>query len=153
MPSLIPASRKPKLPSFLSYPVGFEVLALELADTVIMDVAIHFASIRAAVFDIRHRPSHPVLEVAYGNRPRDLSANAFRDQIGYYRQGTELLVYPVAREHRLRIRELLTTEGFSRVRRWLGTPRSQTWLQSNHNLTVTFIPALSRMDFDEGGSA
>jgi hypothetical protein len=150
MPKLIPNSYKPKLPKFLSYPVGFEKLSAELDNATEPDVRIVFASpggrlVRA----IRSRSVHPIMMASFTNRDAGASTSRSLDDMGFYGPKIELWVYPVARERRAEAVQLLLSEGFNRLRQWLAPDRTPVWKLSRHSLTVAFAPEESLLEYSE----
>jgi hypothetical protein len=149
MPKLTPNSHKPKLPKFLSYPVGFEKLSIHMGDALRTDVKLVFASPSGVVVrDIRNERRHRVITASYTNWERSLSKSASLDQLDFYGPKAELWVFPVAREHRFEVVELLDSEGFESVRQWLAVPRNSTWQLSRHDLTIFFVPNEVRLDYE-----
>lgn len=101
------------------------------------------------VRNIHSQGPHPILRVSHTNWDNGLSKSALLLEKGLYGPKTTLWVFPVARERRFEIKQLLMSEGFDRVRRWLGAPRSSTWQLSQHDLTVWFAPKETRLDYEE----
>ena len=135
---------KPKLPSFLSFPIGAEVIngfvrdvpqfgSLELvfsADPMLS--AIRFRRL------IEADEPHPVLRADFVRWDKKPSIG---DEFQEYLQGKwSLWVYPVRRALKAKARQILVAQGLPRIVEWLALDRPPSWYFGRKRCEVVFVP-------------
>jgi hypothetical protein len=156
MEALAP-NAKPKLPSFLSFPIGAVAISAVLQDVP------QFGSLEL-VFSpnpmqsatrfhrfIRADQSHPVLRahfVRWDKRP------SIGDEWAEYLQGKwSVSVYPVRRTHKAKARQLLVAQGLPGLRKWLARDRPPSWYFGRKSCEVIFEPKDETMRVEESTEA
>ncbi len=69
---------------------------------------------------------------------------------GFYDDTWEIVVYPVLRTQKAKVRGLLLTEGLPKVREWLSTKRTSTWLEGRRTLSIFLDVSSDSLRFREG---
>lgn len=134
---------KEKLPSHLSYPVGLEFLATELAQvpqTDKLSVSFYAHAGRASEFEQKRRDGayYPVLTASFHHWRLSCSeSNEMREE-GLYDPTWQIVVCAVSRKCRAVARTLLREQGIPAIKAWLRTPRTDTWLQGRKEISVYF---------------
>src|SRR4030095_7045459 len=150
---------KPKLPSFLSFPVGADAI-----NAFVKDVP-QFASIEL-IFSadpmlsatrfrrlIEADEPHPVLRadfVRWDKRP------SIGDELWVqeYLQGKwSLWAYPVRRTLKARARQALVAEGLPGIVKWFALDRSSSWYFGCKSCEVVFVPADGTVRVEESVEA
>jgi len=126
---------KCKLSKHLSYPFGLEALSEQLRGVPQAgQISVRFSD----VSDLKNKTAmlgrHRILDCRYC--PHD-------------EHKWQLSIYPVTREAKPRIRELLIEEGIPRVRAWFEPVRSDFWLSDLHYLAVFFDVRPDELIYEE----
>jgi hypothetical protein len=137
---------KEKLPRHLSYPLGLEALATELRDVpqaeqLSVDFVAQASSATSAEHKRRSGEPYPVLTARFDHPRLGYSESNEMRERGLYNPSWSVVVYAVSRRQRAVARSLLREQGIPRVKRWLQTPRTATWLQGRKKITVYFSEA------------
>jgi hypothetical protein len=133
---LIPTYCKDKLPKDLSYPLGAQEISRALTGIPQHDeLKLWFRSSpmdsKSEFHDLLLKGlERPILKAWYFCHPMTISGPGF--------VSWTLLIYPVLRKKRHIAHELLCKDGLASARKWLSTPRPDTWRSGEHSLTVTF---------------
>jgi hypothetical protein len=134
---MIPTSRKPKLPTSLSYPVGAELVSEALADVPqASKLHISFGLFRPLLRKDGHMKPYPVLRANHSGPVMPPSL----------RWG--LRVWSVPSEAKHDIKESLVAGGLARVRRWLEVRAGLS--QTRQSLTVMYDKAQKHLTYNEG---
>ena len=124
---LIPTGLKDKLPKLYCYPTGAQIVSEALVDVPQYDnLRIWFSYWPKSSTVIYVTYNVTVNEPRLLNRPRYLSPR------------WDVHVYAVPRELNAIVKTHLKAEGLVRVREWLATPRTETWLQESQRLTIRY---------------
>jgi len=144
---MIPTRFRDKLPGYLTYPLGAEALSEALAGLPhAEDLSIGFSE-RPVIFasdfqrDLAERRPYTVLKAGYrpAQSPGISGSNAGIDQ-GWYDERWELAVFPVLRELRAAVKDLLLKEGLPAVAEWLRSSRRTGWEMQARSISLIFDP-------------
>jgi hypothetical protein len=125
--ALIPTALKAKLPKIHAYPVGAGTVSEGLLGVPQYD--------NLRVWFSRYPKSSLIMNVSY-TVPADTSHRLCDPR--YLAPRWDIHVYAVPREHNATIKSHLTSTGLIHVRDWLCTDRTETWLQSSHQLSLHY---------------
>ena len=134
-------THKDRLPSHLSYPVGLQTLANELADIPQADVLqVWFLAHEGSAVQAKARRKsgdhYPVLAARFHHYR--LGISECRSMPSLYEPTWKLVVFAVSREKRAVARRLLFEQGIPEIAAWLKAPRSETWLAGKKEITASF---------------
>jgi len=143
---MIATTFRSKIPKSHSYPVGAELL------TDCLDSVPQLDQLNVMFYGLWAKEENhlqPLLCVNHINiRESQYSSKDLAAQ-GFYQDKWEIVVHPVLREHKSVVNSLLKTEGLLRVKHWLITPRSSTWLEGRRSLKVRFDEVSQSLQYDE----
>lgn len=145
---MIPTRYKAKLPKTLSYSLGAQAISEALADAPHAgDFTLSFSDIPvwpASEFQRRLREGEAyrvlVAEYVRVHKPGYYGAKALIER-GRYEAHWVLSVYPVRRELRHTVAELLRAHGLPAVSEWLRSSNAAGWEGHRHQLRVLFRSA------------
>ena len=150
------SSTKPKLPRFASWPLGreqlskyFETLPEPRWPTLWYwaDQQISLEMPRATLQKLFvEKTERPVLRVWYAF---DEGSSACKSKDQRTAGKWYLMVYPVEKEHRSSLKQLLVDRGLNEMVSWIRRDRSDVWLASPHNLDCLFDPKAVAIRFAE----
>ena len=145
---MIVTAFKSKIPQTHSYAVGAELLSESLSSVPQYEsLKLNFYGLWAAT---RKKESQPLLTVNHINIPENqYSSKALVNQ-GFYDDTWEIVVYPVLRTQKAKVRGLLLTEGLPKVREWLSTKRNSTWLEGRRTLSIFLDVGSDSLRYREG---
>jgi hypothetical protein len=133
---MIPTSRKSKLPTSLSYPVGAELVSEALANVPqASKLHLSFGLFRPLLSKRGRMKPYPVLRADYSGPVMPPSLH------------WGLKVWSVPSEARHEIKESLVGEGLARVRRWLEVRARLS--QTRQSLTVMYDEAQKHLTYNE----
>jgi hypothetical protein len=136
-----PVGRKPRLPGWLSYPIGFELVSEALgAVRQFTELELRFctyprgfrqtveAGLPHVVFsaDFARRDKSPSIGNSYGARYLD----------GHW----TVCVYPVRRQLKAQARGALLAHGLPAIEKWLQTERAPSWYWGQKQCKIMFDP-------------
>jgi hypothetical protein len=131
---MIPTKMKSKLPKTLSYPIGAEAISAALADVPQYgDFALHFSDTPVwpgAEFRrcLQLGLPYPVLRIEHKpKRKPGYAAADFTIERGWYDSRWEVTIYPVLRELKRTVAELLLSEAFPEAVRLLKLWADDEW--------------------------
>lgn len=140
---MIPTSYKAKLPKFLSYPIGAELLTEGLSSVPQLDkLTVSFSAIPGLLKKdllFRSRP-YRVVEVSYKHLRPTLSSPNPKSifATGYYDETWGIWVSAVPSELKSKARQLLLEEGLPKVVSWLSVERTPLWMVERQYFEVLF---------------
>ena len=153
--TISPSPHKSKLPKHLSYPIGFQALAAELAVSP-HDLVVTFYVGCSTVREDKARRSgeyYPMLAAWFNHwRPGICGCDELMNR-GDYDPKWGCDVYAVSRPLKCLAGELLRNEGLPQVLSWLSQSRSETWLQGTRRITVLFSDRDQRVTVQESAHA
>src|SRR5690242_5692561 len=138
-----PDRYKPKLPNFLSFPIGFEAISAALKDTPVFDemklIFSDYALEGATSFrkTVEAKKPHTIVSarfIRWDKRPS--IGKGFED---YLRGKWELWIYPCARQSKVTAKRALLRDGLPAVARWLSAKRPPAWYWGRKHCDVVFI--------------
>jgi hypothetical protein len=131
---MIATAFKSKIPQTHSYAVGAELLSKSLSSVPQYEsLKLNFYGLWAAS---EEKKTQPLLNVNHINiRETQYSSKDLVAQ-GFYDDTWEIVVYPVLRTQKAKVRNLLLTEGLPKVKEWLSANRSSTWLEGRRTLSI-----------------
>jgi len=155
MGTLLKTQFKPKLPQFLSFPVGVQALSAHLAGIPQFDaleLAFSTSPNRSKTM-FRHLveadETHLVLSARFDrwDKRRSLGDDPW---IQEYLQGKwSLWIYPVRRQRGSQAKEALLNDALPQVARWFSTARVPSWYWGRKRCNVMFAPADGGVRVDE----
>jgi len=135
-----------------SYPVGSQIVSEHLADIPQADdIELRFSNDPA---DHRHglvevltsRRSYPLLRARYYVWTYSSTAVSRRNPI---EPSWSLYVYPVLREIRATVSELLKDEALPALKQWFCAERNEVWYFDSQSLTVYLHPRELNLSYEE----
>jgi hypothetical protein len=147
--SVIRTIHKAKLAAALSYPVGAEIISSALAAAPHRDRLELRSSDISPLRNTGNLPrSYPALHLQYINRPPSVSSPKDRlsDFLGEH---WSLTVYPVRREQKFTVRQLLSSDGFPQLLTWLSKPRPPIWYSGCKRIEIIFDEDDSKLHFHQ----
>jgi hypothetical protein len=157
MSTLVPLN-KPKLPSYLSLPVGAEAISACIKDVP------QFGSIELifradpllSATRFRHLVEadqpHAVLRaesVRWEKKP-SIGGDEYQE---YLRGKWRLWAYPVRRALKAEARQLLVAQGLPRMAEWLALDRPPSWYFGRKHCSVVFVPKEETLRIEETNEA
>jgi hypothetical protein len=149
------AVRKPNLPGFLSFPLGFEMIESALSGCKVADaLQLHwsehdctFASDFHAL--LRDQSPHRVLSCHF-TRWDNAPARSSTGWCERFMSGAwDLWVYPTARTWRKSVRDLLAVQGLPAVRQWIDSDRPDSWYWGRMILDMRYDPQTQELVLDD----
>jgi hypothetical protein len=143
-------NKKSKIPHTFSYSVGAERISEALQDVPqIKDLCVSFSDFDCAKHLREGAKVHPLLEVHYCHpRPGLSSTNAMIER-GWYSPKWEIRVWPVVRDLKHIVTELLRAEGLPRVREWLLNHEALRGREEFRRITLLFDEQAGRLTYEE----
>ena len=154
MGGLAPRS-KPKLPSFLSFPIGAEALSASLkAVPQFSSLELVFSAypiLSATNFRrlIEADEPHVVLRARFERWDKKPSIGDESWVQEYLHGKWTLRVYPVRRQLKAQAREALVGHGLPKIAEWLSVDRPSSWYFGRKACEVVFLPTESAVRVDE----
>jgi len=144
---MIPTAFKSKVPQTHAYPVGAKLLSESLSSVPQYGLLkLNFYGLWASR---DRKKTQPLLNVNHINiRENQFSSKSLVAQ-GFYDDTWEIVVYPVLRDQKAAARNLLLYKGLPRVKDWLETKRSSTWLDGRRTLSVSFDVESHSLRYEE----
>lgn len=155
MTTLLKTRNKPKLPQFLSFPVGGQALSTCLIGIPQFDtLELVFSaspSLSATTFRRLVDADEPHLVLSARFDRWDKGPSMGDDPwIQEYLDGKwSLCVYPVRRQRKSQAREALLKDALPHVARWFSTGRAPSWCWGRKRCNVMFVPAEGVVRVDE----
>jgi len=146
---------KPKLPSFLSFPVGLEAITAALNDAPQLATLDLFFSADPILSATRFRrvieadEPHPVLSIRFTRWDKKPSLGDDPWVKDYLNGKWSLWVYPVRRALKARAKDALVREGLPQIARWLTTARPSSWYWGRKRCDVVFVPSEGTLRIEE----
>ena len=146
---MISTASTSEIPQTHAFPVGAELLTKSLSPVPQLELlTLNFHGIWT--HDLSNL--QPVLRVNHINiRESEYSSKHLVAQ-GFYRETWEIVVYPVLRKHKGRVKHLLIAEGLLKVKDWLSAPRTPAWLEGRKTLSVIFDEDSKSLRYKEEGN-
>lgn len=142
--AVIPTVRKQKLPSFLSYPVGAQLVTNALLTVPQVDkLELWFTCDQDRESEVDGK--HLVFAARYRKWNMGLSASRSMDESGFYGPKWAAWVYAVPKPLNSLIRSALIDHGFELIRGWYSRPRTELWLTTSHDYSLWYSPADERL--------
>ncbi|MGE3409752.1 MAG: hypothetical protein AB7I37_23240 [Pirellulales bacterium] len=145
---IIPTSYKAILPKTLSYPIGAEAISEGLADAPNgkeFTLAFYGNPVNAASDfhrTLREGLPYPILVAKYKPPSKPgYSGAQFMVDGGWYDKHWSLHVYPVRRELKHTVGQLLREHGLPALAQWLRSAIESGWQNCQHSIKVEFNPA------------
>jgi hypothetical protein len=154
MGGLAPTS-KPKLPSFLSFPIGADGLSASLkAVPQFSSLELVFSAdpiLSTTKFRrlIEADKPHVVLRARFERWDRNPSIGNESWVQEYLHGKWSLWVYPVRRQRKAQAREALVGEGLPRIAEWLSVDRPSSWYFGRNVCEIVFLPKESAVRVDQ----
>ena len=147
---MIPTAFKSKVPQTHSYAIGAKLLSEGLSAVPQYGLLkLKFYGLWASRDKIK---TQPLLNVNHINIPENQFSSKNLVSQGFYDDTWEIVVYPVLRDQKAEARNLLLAEGLPKVKDWLETKRSSTWLDGRRTLSVLFDVESHSLRYEEGGN-
>jgi hypothetical protein len=150
---MIPHRYKPKLPNYLSYPIGFEAISGALKHIPMFDEI----ELTFSIYNSEGATSFR--ETVKSKKPHVLVSATFirwdkRPSIGdeweaYLRGKWELRIYPCGRESRAIAKTALIRDGLPEIARWLSATRPPAWYWARKRCDVVFLPDKGTIELRE----
>lgn len=149
---MIPTKFKQKLPKTLSYPIGAEAISEGFAyapHAEEINLEFHDMPVWPASdfqYTLRDALPYPILIAEYkpSSKP-GYSGAKFMVEAGWYDQHWSLRVYPVRRELKHTVGQLLREHGLPVLVEWLHSADKPGWENRQHSIKVVFNPTERRL--------
>jgi hypothetical protein len=158
MEGLAPRS-KPKLPSYLSFPIGTEAISAFLKDVPqfgSLDLVFSADPMRSVTRFrrvIEADKPHPVLRAQFVRWEKKPSIGD-ESWLQEYLQGKwSLWVYPVRRILKPKAKQALVSQGLPRIAEWLALDRPPSWYFGRKSCEVVFVPKDETVRIEESVEA
>lgn len=133
-----------KLPSFLAYPVGAQLITNALVTPPrSYELELYFVRNRYRYHDVEN--AHLVLTACYRKWNMGLSASRSNEAAELYGPTWQAWIYSVPRTLSALIRAALIDHGFEWIRDWYARPRTELWLTTSHELKLYYSPTGGRL--------
>ena len=134
---LIPTSFKSKIPKFLSYPVGAEIITHELYTVPQFDkLSISFSYYNSLKNQTDRAKPYSIIEARFRNIKPSLSSSTRFIEEGWYNEHWEIYVNPVPREVKYKVKELMRNDGFAKIRNWFYNEKNFIGYEGRKSLTI-----------------
>ena len=141
-----PVQYKPKLPRYLSFPLGFESIATALDSVpVFAEIDLTFSAYPVlSATDFRRiidaNEPYIVISARYVKWDKGPSLGSEEWVQDYLRGKWELWVYPVARRLRADAKRILLESGMPKIVEWFSCERPSSWYSGRKKCDLVFVP-------------
>jgi hypothetical protein len=138
---MISTTFRQKLPKFLSYPIGAEILTDALSsapqiDSLTVSFGTRYGSLQDKTY--RNQP-YEILRTNYSYlRSNRFTPNSWETSTHYNNEVWDIKVYAIPTELKSLVKKLLLLEGLSKVLAWLQAERTPLWLEGYRDFVVLF---------------
>jgi hypothetical protein len=149
---MIHTTSKDKLPKFLSYPIGAEILTDALSSSPqIEKLTVSLFTRYGSLQDKKYRTQpYPILRINYRYlRSNRYTSNSFVESGYYDSESWHITVVAIPAELKSQVRKLLLSEGLPQILSWLQAERTALWLEGHRQFVILFDEKDSTLSYSD----